>query len=547
MKFSLFLALTISILSNSARAQSLNESFETSGNLTDQQAKEAKDFVHQGRKDGIIATQCKDQNLGTCSQNEVNSQAAVFKGNFGEAIEQNIGKFYGLLFGASGFMTGGGGPTVGVVSQANVKEKGSLLKEGTYEKDGKEVKKKEAADQKTDYCIFAAMGYEIISTYIQQGLQSKIEESLKEEKDLQLKALLALKKTHEARRKTSLYQGSIYAATGACYIARALASQGRVVTDWKYWAKWTAAGGLSWLYFKKAQKHKDAAIKVQAVIDALPSVGDCNPWTKTACFCAEKTSKTLYADTYQEVCVMNQGQLDPNKVAVGCGVMKDGKMEYDKDCKCKSSNTCFKPKFTSPNMKLGLGNNMMNMANTGFDLLGNGDFDSGAFDSYAIKSGAYAAKAKKMIEPKNIPTTNLSKKEKEIADSLKGVLPESVAALVAQSPSVNPPGGFGDKSVSTALDKLPKDLKEKVAETEKSSDGKRGGGFSAVEDDEELGFSMPGKEEESQAGTEILTFADKALEKADVTQTPETPLFDIISNRYLRSGINKLQVEEEKK
>ncbi len=541
MKFSLFLALIISILNNSTRAQSLNKSFETSGNLTDQQAKEAKDFVHQGKKDGIISEQCSSQGLGTCSQNEVNSQASVFKGNFGEAIEQNIGKFYGLLFGASGFMTGGGGPTVGVVSKANKTDT------GTYVKDGKEVKKSEAADQKSDYCIYAAMGYEFISTYIQQGLQSKIEESLKEEKDLQLKALLALKKTHEARRKTSIYQGSIYAATSACYIARAASSQGRVVMDWKYWAKMSAAAGLSTLYYVKAKKHKEAADKVQIVIDALPSVGDCNPWTKTACFCAEKTSKNLYADTYQEVCVMNQGQLDPNKVAVGCGVMKDGKMEYDKDCKCKSSNTCFKPKFTSPNMKLGLGNNMMNMANTGFDLLGNGDFDSGAFDSYAIKSGAYAAKTKKLIEPKNTPKINLSKKEKEIADSLKGALPESVAALVAQSPSINPPGGLGDKSVSTALDKLPKDLKEKVAETEKSSDSKRGGGFSAVEDDEELGFSMPGKEEESQAGTEILTFADKALEKADVTQTPDTPLFDIISNRYLRSGINKLQVEEEKK
>jgi hypothetical protein len=298
-------------------------------------SKEAKDFVHQGRKDGIISEQCSSQGLGTCSQNEVNSQASVFKGNFGEAIEQNIGKFYGLLFGASGFMTGGGGPTVGVVSQANKTDT------GTFVKDGKEVKKSEAADQKSDYCIYAAMGYEFISTYIQQGLQSKIEESLKEEKDLQLKALLALKKTHEARRKTSLYQGSIYAATSACYIARAASSQGRVVMDWKYWAKMTAAGGLSALYYVKAKKHKDAADKVQTVINALPSVGDCNPWTKTACFCAEKTSKNLYADTYQEVCLINQGQLDPNKVAVGCGVMKNGKMEYDKDCKCKSSTGRF--------------------------------------------------------------------------------------------------------------------------------------------------------------------------------------------------------------
>jgi len=541
MKFSLLLAFTIFILNNSTRAQSLNEAFETSGNLTDQQAKDAKNFVHQGQKDAIIATQCKDQNLGTCNQNEVNSQAAVFKGNIGAAIEQNIGKFYGLLFGASGFMSGNGGPTVGVVSKQN------KTAEGTFVKDGKEVKKSEAADQKTDYCIFAAMGYEFISTYMQQGMQTKIEESLKEEKDLQLKALVALKKTHEARRKTSLYQGSIYAATSGCYILRAATSQGRVVMDWKYWAKMSAAAGLSTIYFIKAKKHKEAAEKVQTVISALPSVGDCNPWTKTACFCAEKTSKTLYPDTYQEVCMLNNGQLDPDKVAMGCGVMKDGKMEYDKDCKCKSSNTCFRPKISSPNMKFGFGNNMMNMANTGFDMLGNGDFDSGAFDTYALKSGAYATKVRNKIEPKGMPKVSLNQKEKEISDSMKGFLPESVAGLVAKSPSVTPPGGFGDNSLSTALDKLPKDLKEKIAETESSSDSKRGGGFAAVDDNEEMSFSLPGGEEQSQSGTEVLTFADKALEKADVTQSPDTPIFDIISNRYLRSGINKLQVEEEKK
>lgn len=539
MKYSLLLALMIFFLNDSLRAQSLNESFETSGNLTDQQAKDAKNFVHQGRKDGIITDKCSENNLGTCNINDVNSQAAVFKGNFGQALENNIGKLYGLLFGATGFMSGGG-PTVGVVSKSNKEAPGKFLK------DGKEVKKSEAADQKTDYCIFAAMGYEFLSTYIQQGLQSKIEESLKEEKDLQLKSLVALKKTHEARRKTSLYQGSIYAATSGCYIARAALSQGRVVMDWKYWAKMSAAAGLSTLYYIKAKKHFDAAKSVQTVIEALPSVGDCNPWTKTACFCAEKTSQTLYPDSYQEVCILNKGQTDPNKVAIGCGVMKDGKMEYDKDCKCKSSNTCFKPNISSPSMKFGLGNNMMNMANRGYDLMGNGDFDSGAFDSYALQSGAYASKIKGKIEPKDMPKVSLNQKEKEIADSMKGLLPESVAGLVAKSPSITPPGGFGDKGVSTALDKLPKDIKEKIAATEQSGNSKRGGGFGAVED-EELTIGLPGQEAEAQSGTEILTFADKAMEKADVTQSPDTPIFDIISNRYLRSGINKLQVEEEKK
>jgi hypothetical protein len=43
-----------------------------------------------------------------------------------------------------------------------------------------------------------------------------------------------------------------------------------------------------------------------------------------------------------------------------------------------------------------------------------------------------------------------------------------------------------------------------------------------------------------------LTFAEKAINNADVTNSPDTPIFDIISNRYMRSGMSKLQVQEPK-
>jgi hypothetical protein len=439
---------------------------------------------------------------------------------------------------------GGGGPSVKVVSkadQAAAKEAGGVYKSGD-----KDISKKDAAKEQTDYCIYAAMGYEMISTFIQQDLQSKIETSLKDEKDMQLKALLALKKTHEARRKTSIYQGTVYTTTGACYIARAALSQGRVVMDWKYWAKMGAAAGLATLYYMKAKKHKEAAKKVQEVIEKLPGLGECNPWTKTACFCAEKTSKTSYADTYQEVCELNKGETDPNQVAVGCGVMKDGAMTYDKECKCKSSNTCFKPKLTSTNMKFALGSNLMNQANKGFDLLGNGDFDSGKFDSYSMQSGANAAKLKDKMSVSNMPKLNLNEKEKSIADSFKGLLPAEVAAMAAKSPSVTPPGGFGDAGLNAALDKVPKNLKDKVSDTEPVKYSSGGPGFGSTAEGAEESIAMPGGEGANQSGTEVLTFAEKALENADVTNSPDTPIFDIISNRYIRSGLNKLQVEEKK-
>lgn len=262
MKRLILMTTLLSLACSPLGAQSLNEAFETSGNVTDQEAKEAQTFVHQGMKNEAIKSECEKQGLGTCNQSDVEKQGSVLKSDFGQAVEQNIGKLYAAVFGGMG-MLGGSGPSVKVVgkeTQAQAKT------DGMYKNaDGKEIKKKDAAEQKSDYCAYAAIGYEMISGYIQTSLQNKIEDELKPEKDIQLKSLLALKKTHEARRKTSIYQGTIYGATSACYIARAASSQGRVVMDFQYWAKMSASAALSALYLTKAKKHKLAADRKSVV------------------------------------------------------------------------------------------------------------------------------------------------------------------------------------------------------------------------------------------------------------------------------------------
>jgi hypothetical protein len=84
-----------------------------------------------------------------------------------------------------------------------------------------------------------------------------------------------------------------------------------------------------------------------------------------------------------------------------------------------------------------------------------------------------------------------------------------------------------------------------VSDTEPVKYSSGGPGFGSTADEAGETITMPGGEA-TQGGSEVLTFAEKAVENADVTNSPDTPIFDIISNRYIRSGINKLQVEEKK-
>jgi hypothetical protein len=536
MKNVFLILITLLNLAGTAWSQTLNDTF-AEGNVTDQQAKDAKEFVHQGLRDAAVQSGCSQEGLGDCNQSSVDRQGTVMQGDFGQALEQNIGRLYGML----GVFTG---------NKVKVVDKADAASVGTKDASGNTIKKKDVADEKMDYCMLAAQGYEIVSGSIQQSLQGKITEEVASEKDEQVKSLLALQKTHEARAKTSSYQSAIYAATGTCYIARAAASQGRVVMDANYWIKMSASIALSGLYLAKVKKHKDAALLVKGVIDSLPTVGSCNPWTKTECFCGEKTSKTTYPDIYEQVCVIQKGNPNPPQMAMACGVLKDGKMTIDKECKCKQTKTCFTAKINPASVNFKLGSNFMNQANKGFDLLGSGEFDQGQFDSYSLQSGVYANKVKgKIATPANITLPKLSKQEQAIADSLKNFMSPQAAAIAARSPSAFPSGAAADSGVRAALSKVPEKLKDKVGATEPLKYKSGGAGFGGTEAAEpEVSFQLPGAGGvETQEGTEVLTFAEKAMnDNADVSNAPDTPIFDIISNRYMRSGWNKLQGEEQK-
>lgn len=544
MKRLICLLMAMLMLTSTVFAQeteSIDTSFSNPTSMTDEQMTKAKEFNHTGIKDRTYKEGCAK--LDDCKADDD-----------GLPLETIIGKAYALIFG--GLIGGMGGPTLAVKPEAakgattttdagnasgaaaKTTDAGAAAQGGEAAKGADAAKGGTEKESRPDYCMYAAMAWETLGGFIQSDLQKKAEGKASGVGDVQLQSLISLKETHKARKTTATWQAGIYGAVSACYGAMAFTG---VQTDWKYWTKLGGAVALTGLYVKKAAKHAKASKKVQEVIDSLPKTGECNPWTNTPCFCKELTSKDYFPAEYQEVCVLNNGNIETPKVELGCGTVTDGKVAYDKECKCKQTNSCMKSSLKAFNPNFDISKNFMNTANAGFDLLGSGDFDQAKLDSYSTSAAALASG----LKPKKgaIPSVSLNAEQKKIADSMAQHMPANIAALAAASGrSANPSGIQESSGKAAAVSKLNPALKEKLGEALDVNYKVGGSGFNNSANEPEFSFTgLPSAAPAASEGTEVISFAEQAVSKADVSNSPDTPIFDIISNRYRRSGWDKLQ------
>lgn len=539
------IAADVNVNAEGAGENTLDKLYGNPGNLTDQEQDAANNFAHQGYRERKMKEACDEKNAD-CSTRAYDKGVLFDNGK----LEEMIGKGYVLIFGGLSFI-GGGGPsykstetaknTDGTVIRENVTDASGKIQKGA---DGQPLtqEKKEEKDN-TDYCMYAAMGWEMVSMLIQNDMQGNIQQETANIKDIQVRSLVALQKGHEARARTSLMQAVAYTAVFACYGVEMYMGG---YSDWKMYAKMAGAGLISALYYVKWKKHLNAIEAVQAVIDSLPPAGDCNPYTGTQCFCSEITSKNMYPAEYHNVCVK---KLRPTEIAgeVGCGAMVNGKMVFDKQCKCRGTKTCFTAKITNftPNFKLG--NNVLSTANEGFDLLNTGEPDPARLEKYSTDARAMALKS----FPKNakVPKVKLNPDQDKMAGEMSKFMPSDIAAIAAMAPSGGPPTGLGIGKTA-GLDTLPESAKKKLAEVIKANYSSGGGGNgNFIPKDNSPGFQMPtfGQQAiEPDNRAEIVSFAEKAVNNADVSNSPDTPIFDIISNRYRRSGWNKVESPEMK-
>ncbi len=528
--FLLLLTLPTFIYGQEKTDDSIDGTFSNPTNLSDKEMDNAKNFTHQGIRDRTMKEGCKS--INDCKDEE------------GFPLEMLIGKAYAMI----GMMSGGGGmPSLkGKVTDA---DKAAAATANQEARDAATAANKPApkdveakGKEKTDYCAMIAMANETLGGLMQQSMQKNADSNNTPPGDAQIQALTNLRETHKTRAKTATFQAGVYTGITACYAA--MAATGAQM-DIKFIAKAGGAAALMGLYWKKVSKHKNAVKKVEAVMASMENAGkNCNPWTKSPCFCKELTSKTLYPMEYEDVCVLNKGNFDTPKIALGCGSVAGGKISYDKECKCKQSNSCLKSGLKAYNPKFGLGNNLMNEANKTFDMLGSGEFDEGRLNEARLNASAMASKMK-LKTNERMPKPKLTDEQKKIADALKPYMAEGLANMAAASDS-SYKGGIADSAGSASVSKLPDSVKEKLADAINVG-YKTGGGFDSVAEEPAYEMPMmPGQGGPQTAGTEIVSFAEAAVSKADVSNTPETPIFDIISNRYRRSGWQKLdRIEKE--
>lgn len=516
------------LLTSQVFAQDLNTVFSESGDLTDKQAKESKEFVHQGIKDQVYTEGCKD--LQNCAADEDNG-----------GIEKIIGQVYATALPlvlnqipTSSKKSVSSDKAAADANSKSVPESAQKDNAVAGQESTSKPEAKEAKEEGTDWCIIGAMGYEMVSMAMQNKLQQKGSKSESSIPDAQLRTLVNLKETHKARKKSATYQATAYGLVTTCY-AVSLAT-GQQAFNWKLGVKMAGSTLLTTLYMKKAKKHDRLAGKVQKVIDALPKTGECNPWTQSACFCNEKTSKDIYPSEYQEVCVLNKGNFDTPIAEIGCASQaNDGKVSYDEQCQCKKTNSCLRVKVSAINPSVSGAANLMSQMQAGHDLLNSGLYDEAKLNAYSTQAAAMGSKISRQIKNPNPEAIALTPEQKAVAKDLAGLVTPEIAAKVASAKPEYPENSIaGGASLGKAQ------LSDKAMNEQNKIGGvktqyKSGGTNTGPTRTKEPGFVMPNllaKKESTSASTEVIHFAQKAIDNADVSNAPETPIFDIISNRY---------------
>ncbi len=566
---------------------SLNGAFSdmNANQLTDQETKEAENFNHTARTNRIVTEQCTGDK---CKSDKADKNASVIGGDIGAAIEQNIGKLYAAIFGAGGMLisaitsaigsTGSGSGVsagVGALSSMTGKNDGNLssysvvrgkdgaklkgeeatkakqaLKDEGLGKDmrkGKEVTSKDGntkTEKKTDYCSKIAIASEVAAAINQHIRQKKIESIPMTVGDEQRGALEKVKMTHEERRRTSIIQATGFTGVAACYAAMMMTNS--VVVDPMMIIKAGAATTLATIFHLKARKHRKATEEIDRIIQALPKTGDCNPYTKTLCFCAESTSEKAYPAEFAKVCVPEE--LGPNATASSTSCLVEnsaGQYVADTACTCKKNNTCVKANLVITNPKFQLASNLMGQGNGALNAVLSGNFDEGKLNTAYLNTNAFTKRVLKAAD-KNVKAAQTNSKNKKLADDLSKVLPPNLASQVAST--------SGDFLPSTASQAMPamlgvsaanQDIVDKAVKKASYESGGPGFGSSSVAEEEFTLPQMGTEQSEEKGGVEVLSFAEQAVENADITKAPETPIFDIISYRYRQSAWNKVEIKTE--
>jgi len=568
---SLFYCSTISVAWSTGNATGDVMDFSSGSNLTDQEKVTSETYVHQGLTQEKIDEGCKTDKSKDTDANRDENQAMRDACNNRE--RHLIHNLVPMVIKASAVVIGAGlggeyevtktssaGASTEAGAGANAGGSNPSTTSGAAGQQQGGQQQQQQKEKRQDYCRYVAMATEALSMFQQMAAQQNLSSTAGSSADpnaqfnQQRENLYRAKRSHEERATTAKIQSGGWGATAACYTITILSQWSGGATGLAGggdWANLLLKLGLStfaaiYYGFEAAEQEKYAK-KIGEVIASLPQAGECNPVTERHCFCSQPSS---IQDTgnFMKYCApqIRGQQLAANGLKVSC---VDGKGQADPECQCRNSNSCFDVEFMNMigGLKFGktpeeaLGRDVRDLSRGN---LSSGDLRSGQF------GGAQASRIKNLLRgldiskaPKAPP---LGPNQGELAD-LAGQfgLPRSVASIALNSK--NPPNlaQFAGKVKSYEVDpSVFNSLRDGNAKILTFSGGMGPGKKSAGNSNQfDLNKLLKKKDGPSGGGEQVLKFAERASESAQINKNPDTGIFDIISYRYRASGWKRVNVE----
>jgi len=425
-----------------------------------------------------------------------------------------------------------------------VKTEGASSAEGSRGAEGTQGTEKKTKEG-PDYCGYIPMITETIATFTSQSQNQQIETNAQNQTGTtaaQADAFYAMADVQKTLKKTSNMQAVGWGTTAACYTALMLTNT--IAPKANPIIKASAATLLTMYYEKKGRAHKARQEAYQKLAEGFPKAGDCNPYTRTTCFCMEKTSLASDPTNFQRFCVP-KGMHSIAQNAVSC-LTQDFKP--DPACSCKAKGTCVQARIAAIGAQIGLNPTTMSGQFQSMKPFSSG-FLGSDFDGTTNKNLAFAKKGISKVKPTKIKFTNNNQKDltKKLIDA---GIPKFGAAKLAITKGTNPlPSGFS-RGYSPSRSSSRSKGSKSFANTPQY---KRGGDAnSSRKSSYSRGRSQRSNSSGGAKSIEIQDFASQAEKQAmerAITRDTSKPIFDIISYRYKTSAWREFneQIQKEMK
>jgi hypothetical protein len=499
-------------------------------NLTDAERIMSDEFVHEGKADRILKENCRDDNRSACEGRQDPNAKGIL--GIDPGTMEMMAKAYSMIVGfAGGDFT------------KTVKAEGDATKKGAEESKTAETEEK----SQTDYCRYIPMGIEAMAMFKQMSAQNQIQEMPSSSGSRQRDTLLQAAKSHDERAKQAQIQATGWTATTTCYIGFGIF----VNKDWKYWLKLSGSALFTTYYWDSVDRHKSDANDVRKIANKLPSKGDCNPITDRLCYCTEEATKND-----PDFCMPEIRDRYVDKMAEFTTPCINSKGQTDVACECRDSDSCFDRKIENSLRGVGFSTSDLQGIRP-VQELSRGSLSSAGFNQAKKTNSALSNRIRKNFGTKLsefAKSKKLTPKQQADADQLaKQGFPRPMAEILSSAP-LSPGaekklaemknGNFGTGTNNTQASSYRSNGSSIRTSGGSGLDARPGTEEGPGNDFSDIMNKLNGEDgRETASGGQVLRFAERAQNAAQITKREDTFLFDIISHRYQKTAWKRFKVD----